>query len=79
MAAWRSTTPLKTPRRRRLRVSTEKKLSTALSQLADVGVKWNVAGMPCEPLDHLGVLVGAGHVAPHVIKHCGNVFLRDAK
>ena len=32
---------VKTPRLRRRRVSAEKKPSTALSQEADVGVKWN--------------------------------------
>jgi hypothetical protein len=31
---------VKTPRRRRLRVMIEKKPSTALSQEAEVGVKW---------------------------------------
>jgi hypothetical protein len=40
MAAWRSTMPLKTPRLSRCRVSLEKKPSTALSQDAEVGVKW---------------------------------------
>ncbi len=42
MAAWRSTIEWKLPRRMRLRVSTEKKLSTAFSQDPDVGVKWKV-------------------------------------
>ena len=42
MAACRSTTPLKTPRLRRRLVRMAKKPSTALSQLAEVGVKWNV-------------------------------------
>src|SRR6266478_5906881 len=40
MAAWRSTMPLKTPRLSRCRVSLAKKPSTALSQEAEVGVKW---------------------------------------
>jgi hypothetical protein len=40
MAAWRSTMPLKTPYLRRCRVSLAKRPSTALSQEADVGVKW---------------------------------------
>ncbi len=40
MAAWRSTTPLKTPYLSRCRVSLAKRLSTALSHEADVGVKW---------------------------------------
>src|SRR5713226_5217158 len=39
MAAWRSTMPLKTPRLSR-RFSLAKKPSTALSQKAEVGVKW---------------------------------------
>ena len=42
MAACRAMTPLKTPRLRRRLVSMAKKPSTALSQLAEVGVKWNV-------------------------------------
>ena len=59
MAAWRSTTPLKTPRLRRRLVRTAKKPSTALSQLAEVGVKWNIQRrMTAQPGDHLGVLVG---------------------
>src|SRR4051812_48922235 len=40
MAAWRSTIPLKTPRLSRLLVSLAKQPSTALSQEAEVGVKW---------------------------------------
>src|SRR5216683_3460428 len=40
MAAWRSTMPLKTPRLSRCRFSLAKKPSTALSQKAEVGVKW---------------------------------------
>ena len=40
MAAWRSTMPLKTPRLSRRRASLAKKPSTALSQEAEVGVKW---------------------------------------
>jgi hypothetical protein len=35
-----------------------KKPSTALSQDAEVGVKWIPSGMPSEPLAHLGMLVG---------------------
>src|ERR1700736_4530528 len=42
MAALRSATDRNTPRRRRRRVSLAKKPSTALSQDAEVGVKWNV-------------------------------------
>src|SRR5215472_12920582 len=40
MAAWRSATPLYTPRLSRRRASLAKKPSTALSQEAEVGVKW---------------------------------------
>ena len=42
MASCRSTTDWKTPRLRRWRVSLAKKPSTALSQDAEVGVKWKV-------------------------------------
>jgi hypothetical protein len=42
MAACRSTTDWKTPRLRRRLVRVAKKPSTALSQEAEVGVKWNV-------------------------------------
>jgi hypothetical protein len=42
MAACRSTSEWKLPRRMRLRVSTEKKFSTAFSHDPDVGVKWKV-------------------------------------
>ena len=42
MAAWRSATDWKTPRRMRRRVMLEKKPSTALSQEAEVGVKWKI-------------------------------------
>jgi hypothetical protein len=42
MAACKSATDLKTPRLRRRVVSLAKKPSTALSQDAEVGVKWNV-------------------------------------
>jgi hypothetical protein len=40
MAAWRSATRLKTPRLSRRWVNLAKKPSTALSQEAEVGVKW---------------------------------------
>src|SRR5512132_3585312 len=42
IAAWRSTSEWNTPRCRRRRVSLAKKPSTALSQEAEVGVKWKV-------------------------------------
>src|SRR5208282_6305520 len=42
MAACKSTTDTKTPRFNRRFVSVAKKPSTALSQDADMGVKWNV-------------------------------------
>lgn len=40
MAAWRSTIEVNTPRLSRRRVSLENKVSTALSQEQDFGVKW---------------------------------------
>src|SRR5215471_13973252 len=40
--AWRSTSEWKTPRCSRRRVSVAKKVSTALAQEQEVGVKWNV-------------------------------------
>src|SRR5271170_282498 len=42
MAAWRSKIDRNTPRFSRRLVSLAKKPSTALSQLAEVGVKWKV-------------------------------------
>ena len=42
MAAWRSMMEWKTPRLKRRLVSLAKKPSTALSQEAEVGVKWKV-------------------------------------
>jgi hypothetical protein len=42
MVCFRSSTERNTPRLRRFFVSVAKKPSTALSQDADVGVKWNV-------------------------------------
>jgi hypothetical protein len=56
IAACKSTTDRKMPRFNRLFVSLAKKPSTALSQDADVGVKWNVQ-MPGQPLAHLRVSV----------------------
>src|SRR6185436_19337499 len=41
MAAWRSTSEMKSPRFSRRRVSVEKNPSTAFSHEAEVGVKWN--------------------------------------
>ena len=42
MAAWRSATPLNTPRLSRRLVRMAKKPSTALSQLAEGDVKWKL-------------------------------------
>src|SRR5262245_18201692 len=42
IAAWRSTSERKTPRCNRRRVSVAKKVSTALAQEQEVGVKWNI-------------------------------------
>src|SRR5215204_1265705 len=42
IAVWRSTSERKSPRRSRRRVRAEKKVSTALIQEAEVGVKWKI-------------------------------------
>src|SRR5271170_3839793 len=65
MAAWRSTREWKTPRCNRRRVSLAKKPSTALSQDAEVGVKWNVQ-RGCRASPDFGVLVAAVVVEDHV-------------
>src|SRR6188474_2788191 len=59
MAAWRSTTDRKTPRFRRRLVIVAKKVSTALSQEQEVGVKWKVkrGWRPSQAIT-FGVLVG---------------------
>ena len=88
MAAWRSTSELKTPRFRRRRVSVAKKVSTALSQEQEVGVKWKVQrGWRFEPGADLGVLVGgvvvedgvdqlAGrHVAPRPVEEADELLV----
>ena len=61
MAVCRSAIERKTPRRMRCQVILEKKFSTALSQDAEVGVKWKVQRQPSQ---HFGVLVG-GIVVEH--------------
>ena len=59
IAAWRSTTDRKTPRFKRRLVSVAKKVSTALSQEHEVGVKWKVKrGVAGEPGNHLRLFVG---------------------
>ena len=59
MAACKSTTDTKTPRFNRRFVSLAKKPSTALSQDAEVGVKWKVQrGCRRQPLANLRMLVG---------------------
>jgi len=59
MAACRSAIEGKTPRRMRCRVIFEKKLSTALSQEVEVGVKMEgPARMACQPGQDLGMFVG---------------------
>jgi hypothetical protein len=58
MAACGSTTDWKTPRLRRRLVRVAKKPSTALSQEAEVGVKWNIQRGWRQPFSDLGVLVG---------------------
>ena len=58
MAAWTSTSDRNTPRRSRRFASLAKKPSTALSQEAEVGVKWKVKPrVPVEPGVDLRVLV----------------------
>src|SRR5271169_5900478 len=72
MAACRSAIEQKTPRRIRWRVILEKKFSTALSQEAEVGVKWKVqrgwrdsqASTPAFARAGLGMFVG-GIVVEH--------------
>ena len=59
----------KVPRRMRRRVSAEKKLSTALSQEPEVGVKWNTQrGWRLSHSNDLGLLVG-GIVVEHGMDH----------
>ena len=57
MAACRSTIEWKLPRRMRLRVSTEKKVSTAFSHEPEVGVKWKVQRGSVQPCLDLRMLV----------------------
>src|ERR1700730_5515950 len=65
MAACRSAIERKTPRRMRWRVILEKKFSTALSQEAEVGVKWKgPARMARQPGKHFGMVMG-GVVVEH--------------
>ena len=57
LSSWRDRN---TPRLRRFLVSLAKKPSTALSQEADVGVKWNKnRGLFVDPFQHLGMLVSS--------------------
>ena len=67
MAACKSAIERKTPRRMRCRVILEKKSSTALSQEAEVGVKWNVQrGWRDDKLRGAGYVVKCDH--PSVIE-----------
>src|SRR5512138_2805539 len=60
MAALRSATDRKTPRMSRLLVSLAKKVSTALSQDAEVGVKWKVQrGCRGQPFTHFAMFMGS--------------------
>src|SRR5438132_5817084 len=69
MAACRSAIEWNTPRRMRWRVILEKKFSTALSQDAEVGVKWKgPARMARQPGQHFGVFV-RGVVVEHRVDH----------
>ena len=78
MAAWRSATDRKTPRLSRRLVEVAKKPSTALSQEAEVGVKWNVQrGWRVEPLAHFGMLVGGVVVEDRVDSLAGGNLALD--
>ena len=78
MAACRSAIERKTPRRMRCRVIFEKKVSTALSQEAEVGVKWKVQrGWRISQPSAFGMLVG-GVVVEHGVDHlAGRDFTLD--
>ncbi len=70
IAATRSLTEVKVPRRMACRVMIPKKISTWVSQLPEVGVKCSLnARMLGQPLLDRGVLVGAVVVADHVQRH----------
>ena len=70
--------PLKTPRLSRCRVSLAKKPSTALSQEAEVGVKWKVKrGCRSSQARHLGMLVGGVVVDDHVDRLAGRDLALD--
>src|SRR6266700_2672054 len=70
MAACRSATDLKTPRLRRRVVSLAKKPSTALSQDAEVGVKWNVQ-RGCRASHLRGIMAQTPQGAPKVPRAFG--------
>src|SRR5215831_6264521 len=66
MAACRSAIERKMPRRMRCRVIFEKKVSTALSQEAEVGVKWKIQrGCRASQANTLGCLWHSCRDAPH--------------
>src|SRR6202043_1429463 len=78
MAAWRSATDRKTPRLRRRFVRTAKKPSTALSQEAEVGVKWNVQrGWRASHLAHGGMVVRSVVVEDRMDRLAGGDFSLD--
>ena len=79
IAACRSVTDRKTPRLSLRFVRMAKKPSTALSQEADVGVKWDVPSrMMFEPSADVGMLMGGVVVDDGVDRLSdGNLFLDD--
>ncbi len=70
IATWRSTRERKTPRLRRRLVSLAKKPSTALSQDAEVGVKWNVQ-RGCRASHLRGIMAQTPQGAPKVPRAFG--------
>src|SRR6516162_9654336 len=78
MAACRSAIERKTPRRMCCRVILEKKFSTALSQEAKVGVKWNIQLGCRQPSQHLGMFVSGVVVEHRVDQLASRDLARDA-
>ena len=70
IATWRSTRERKTPRLRRRLVSLAKEPSTALSQDAEVGVKWNVQ-RGCRASHLRGIMAQTPQGAPKVPRAFG--------
>src|SRR3954464_2333684 len=78
MAAWRSTTDRKAPRFRRRLVSVAKKVSTALSQEHEVGVKWKTKrGWRGSQTSTFGWGGGGGEPSQHLWLRVGGVVVED--